>query len=639
MSFGIEPDRTEKDVDYDVDEENFLVDFVRFSRSKQVLNEEQAAIVQMAIATGMLADYEFYTSVIVTGGSAGGKSHMLNRVNFEAMSLANDAHGYVYELTGGSDKAGIDDEKIDSSRIAYFHELQKIPDEMLEFIKTISEDGSFKYGRNIPDPDAHGGRTTAHIERDPLPVVFSFADENEASAGKDQELRTRTVEVKVDENPQKNEGVHDSKWGGERIEIEGSEHEYMFDDPDMESAVKTHLRDMPRGVNVVIPYGNGAFEGDDWCAADVVRPMFNFARSESTRASANLAGLTMGSAILNYHARDTVCERCKERFGPEESQSYSYSCPHCDDAALHLIVEPHDVANVIACRRTLLATTHDLTEKKFAILDAILAVGGTADKSGTAVQATKQDIVEEIQKNEEISTLTKTEIDKLLDELDEHLIINKTDNPQDRRENLYIYDGGAVFKRPNVYKYPEKFDGVMDPIREQPITETIEEQLRELNAKMDATEEAETAESGQSTLADAGASSLDEVEQHVAERLSEVLGGKVVPQSVVDDDSLRTEHMVGATPVEYGRTVKDGSSDDGFQWKPSKDGDEVRPARAPSGADRTDGLLSPEHVVWDDDMGINDVERAVDRAIDSLKKKGVLKVESVEGGVRFAVEA
>jgi len=175
MDFGISADG-EKDVDYDIDEKNFLKDFVAFSRDNQVLNEQQSCVTLMATATGFFDDYEFFTSVIVTGSSSGGKSHMLNEVIFEAWQYADDVHDYIYELTGGSDKAGIDDEDIDDSKVAYFHELQKIPDEMLEFIKTVSEDGKFRYGRNVPDADAEGNRTTAHIERDPLPVVFSFAD-------------------------------------------------------------------------------------------------------------------------------------------------------------------------------------------------------------------------------------------------------------------------------------------------------------------------------------------------------------------------------------------------------------------------------------------------------------------------------
>lgn len=630
MAFGIEADKSDKDVDYQIDDENFLRDFVAFSRDNQVLNEEQASVVEMAIATGMLNDYSFFTSIIVTGGSAGGKSHMLDEVNFESLVYANDVHEHVYELTGGSDKAGIDDEEIDESRVAYFHELQKIPDEMLEFIKTVSEDGKFLYGRNIPDAEAEGNRSTAHIEREPLPVVFSFADENEAAAGKDQELRTRTVEVKVDENPEKNAGVHDMKWGGENITLPESEHDYIHsgeEAQDRDHAVKAHLRDMPTDVDAVIPYGNGKFEGDDWQAAAVVRPMFNFARSESTRASANLAGLTMGSALLNYHARDAACESCGTRYGPDEAQGHDYECPDCDDADLHIIVTETDVGNVIACRETLLATTHGLTEKKFAVLDAIRERGGQANPSGTAVQATKQDIIAEIQENDDIATLTKSEINDILEELDEHLIINIKDNPEDRRENLYVYDGAAAFDAPDIYAEYDRFADVEDPIRDQPIEQTIDEQLESLNAKMDSSSlsaddgVASSAESGDSgSLSDFGGDddvSLSDDAEAVADRLSDVLDGTVIPQSVVDDNGLKTQHMVGDSPVVY-------ENRDGERY--------VRPEREPSGADRVDGFMSPDGH-FDDESDFNAVEERVTSAIEELRETGVFEMSPTDDGV------
>lgn len=619
MSFGISADNTEKDVDYTIDDENFLADFVRFSRSRQVLNEEQALLTMMGLATGMMSDYEFYTSIIVTGSASGGKSHMLNNVIFDSTEYADDVHDWVYELTGGSDQAGINDPAIDNSRILYFHELQKIPDEMLEFIKTIAEDGEFRYGRSQSDPDAQGGFSTEHIERDPAPVIFSFADENTAAAGKDQELRSRTVEVKVDEGPEKNKGVHDMKWGGENITLEESHHEYIFDDPGMEHAVKAHLRDMPEDVDVVIPYGNSKFDGDDWCAADVVKPMFNFDASDSTRASANLAGLTMGSAILNYHARNAVCEKCMAVYGPDDAQSYGYDCPDCDDADLHIIASETDVGNLIACRETLLATTHDLTEKKFAVLDAILERGGQADKSGTAVQATKQDIIDEIQANDEIATLTKSEIESILTELDEKLIINIKDNPQDRRENLYVYDGGDVFTPPDIFQHYDRFESVIDPIRDHPIERTIESQQESLNAtmEMDALDGAASGDSGLDGYGGTNPSDLSDDATRVAERLSEQLDGYVVPREVWDANSLKVQHMVGDSPVEH---------DDGF----------VRPEREPSGADRVDGFMSPDE--WDGADDFNAVESRVEDAIAELRDEGVLHFDDVDDGKKVTVE-
>lgn len=621
MSFGIEADKTDRDVAYDIDEENFLADFVAFSRDNQVLNEEQAMVTLMGAATGLLDSNDYHTSVIVTGGASGGKSHMLDKVIMAAFEYAADVdEDFVYELTGGSDQAGINDPTLDDARFAYFHELQKIPDMMLEFIKTVAEDGEFRFGRSQADSDADGGFRTEHIEREPLPVLFSFADENEAEAGKDQELRSRTVEVKVDESEAKNAGVHDMKWGGEEISLPSNEHEYIRDAPDREHAIKAHIRDAPTDVDVVIPYGNGAFDGDDWRMAKVVKPMFNFARSESTRASTNLAGLVKGSAILNYHARDAVCEMCGTRYGPEDAQACGYECDDCDDAALYIVAAETDVSNLIACRPTLLATTHGLTEKKFAVLDAIRERGGRANASGTAVQATKQDIVDEIQKNDDIATMTKSEIEGILEELDEHLIINKKDNPEDRRENLYVYDGSAVFEPPNIYDDYDRFADAEDPIREQPIEQTIDMHLEELNAKMDtgsmaAAEAMHGAEGGLSDFGEGDVSPLDgcsEDAQAVAQRLHDVLDGTRIPADVVEANSLKVEHMVGDAPVD-------------------RDGDVIRPAREPRGDDRHDGFMLPEGPFEDAD-DFAEVEQRVNHAIEECRAEGVMEMDETEDG-------
>jgi DNA-binding MarR family transcriptional regulator/DNA-directed RNA polymerase subunit RPC12/RpoP len=375
---------------------------------------------------------------------------------------------------------------------------------------------------------------------------------------------------------------------------------------------------MPVGVDVLIPYGNGRFEGDDWCAADVVRPMFNFAATDSTRASANVAGLTMGSAMMNYHARDAACVECGQAFGPEKAQSLEYECPDCEDSDLQIVVERTDVGNVVACRETLLATTHGLTEKKFAVLDAIIERGGQADASGNKVHATKDDIIAGIQENDDIATLTKPQINNILEELDEKLIINIKDNPEDRRENLYEYDGSSVFKTPNVFD--GTFDSVECPITGQPIPAIAERQLESLNATMEVSSLAEAGSTDGGGLDSFGVASdadLTDVERAVAERVAEVLDGTTIPSDVVADNSLRATHMVGDTPVD-------------------RDGDFVRPAREPSGSDRVDGFMSPDNDVFDAD-DFDGVDEAVSEALASLRSKGVLDMQSGDDGVDVTV--
>jgi DNA-binding MarR family transcriptional regulator len=637
---NLDVDAAEREADHQI-HDNFFKDFVAFSRSNQLLNEPQAMITLMGMGTGLLEDWQDYQSLIVTGGSSSGKSHMLREVIMEALQYADRNHEWVYELTGGSDKAAVDDDELDMARIAYFHELQKVPDEMLEFIKSVSEDGGFQYGRNVADPESESGRTTVHIEKEPLSVIFSFADENESAAGSDQELRTRLIEVKVDENPEKNEGVHYAKWGERNIRMDSGD-EYMFDDEELAHAVKSHIRDVPVDTDVVLPTDDGRFSScsceqqscstsdecpnweqrDDWHAGVVTAPMFTFGRSESTRASAQLASLCKASALWNYHNRDAVCMECSTVYSRDEADEHDYECPDCtdDSEGLKIIAAPTDVVNLIECRPTLLATTHGLTEKKFAVLDAIQERGGQSRQSATAVQAPKQSIIEAIQQNDDIASMTKHEIESILDELDENLIINVVDNPEDRRENLYVYDGGATFEAPAIGEYYDHFADVHGPVRDEPIERTIERQQEDLNAKMDM--ESLTAESREDSsdgsLSGFGDedgpdhSAFDEDATAVAERLAETVDGYTVPSEVVEANTLKVSHMVGDSPIDV---------DDGV----------VRPEREPSGADRQGGFLAPEGV-FDDCDSFNDVDERVSKIIAELQSEGVFVMEPNDDG-------
>lgn len=599
-------DVDEKDVDREPHPDNFLFDVVEYSRSRQVLNESQTIVTLLIYATGLLPNWRDYVGGIITGGSSGGKSHMKQNVVDDMFAYVAD---WLYNPTGTSDLGMIDDPRWEQSKIGALNELQKIPDEMLEFLKSAhGDDGGFDYRRNAPDPDSEGGFSAVSIETEPKPTVFMLADENNMAV--EEELRTRLIEVKVDENPEKNKAVHRMKWGHERITIPSSEHAYVWDDEDLEHMVRAHIRDMDAAMDdiddVIIPTGDDRFEGDHWDASAVMEPLFNFGTSDSTRASSMLASLAKASAALNYHARDTV------EFEGETL----------------LVMEPTDVANLIECRDTLLATTHQLTEKKFAVIDAIVEGGVQANSSGTKIQATKQAIEQEIQENREITSLKQSQINNILEELEEDLIIQKTDNPDDRRQNLYIYDGSETFKSPNIEAYYDHFEDVRGPITDQPIERTVEEQLEDLNAKMDmeslGSRGAESPQTGFETVADTDLSSLSETAQIVAEPLSETLDDAVVPKSVMEENSLKIEHMLGIAPIdrEYvGDTL----------W--------VRPDEAPTGGHRRGTIMDPSDDHWDDEMDFSEVKVAIGDAIDELRETGIFDMDEREDGVAVTVEA
>lgn len=602
MPFQVAADAGDREVTREPHPDNIMHDIVEYSRSKQVLNEEQTILTLLIYVTGWLGSWSDYAGGVITGGSAGGKSHMKQNVVDSMFAYIDDA---LYSPTGFSPKAIQDDPEWDASMVAALNELQKIPDEVLEFLKSAhGDDGGFDYRRNVSDPDSESGFTAKKLTSEPKPVVFMLADEN--SFDVEAELRTRLVEIKVDENEEKNEGVHKMKWGHDHIELPSTDQTYIWDDPELDHMVRTHIKQMPDGIDVLIPTGDGNYPGDDWDAASVVGPMFNFKRSESARASSMIASLVKASALLNHHTRERVT---------------------IDDEEF-IVAEPTDVANIIICRETLLATTHGLTEKKFALLDAIMARGGQHSSKSTALQATKQSIIDEIQANPSIATMSKSEISELLDELDEKLIINKTDNPDDRRENLYVYDGSATFKKPDIYRHYDRFKSIIDPIRDQPLEQTIEDQLEELNAKMDVGSVAEQTITGDSEASEGGLSAfsgdsdgspteLSDAAEYVRERLQSTIDGKWVPARVLESNALKTEHMIGEVPVE-------------IETSENADGEKVEmivPERQPTGDDRQSGPLSPDNPLWDgrDDIRDHaDVERVLDEAIDELASSGLL---------------
>jgi hypothetical protein len=621
--------------------DNFFEDFVTFSRSKMVMNERQAMVVQMVIASAFLDDWRDYNSCVVTGSAAGGKSHMLREVTVASLDYAEEATDgdFLYELTGGSDKAAVDDDELDEAMAAYLHEMNKIPDEMMEMIKSLSEDGGFKYGRNVADDESESGRTTVKIEKEPIPILFAFADENEDSSGDDTELRSRLVEVKVDENEEKNRAVHKQKWGSKNLELPSASGKYIFDDPETEHAVKAHMRDVPRGINVVYPTGEGRFSGDTWHAGEVTAPMFNFKRSESTRASAYLGSLAKGSTVLNYHNRPTWCEDCGNEYTPDESRECEYVCECGED--LQLIMQPQDVGNLIDCRNVLMATTHNLTSKKFAIIDAIVEDGGPAttfdNVSSAAVMAEKQDIYGYIQAADDIATMSKYEIDSLLDELNDELLIQKRDHPDNATKNVYVFDGADIFQRPRIAQYYDAFESVTSPVSGDDITSVIDRQLERLNATMDTSMEAiETAadamsgassnastidspdsqESNQSASQTADGSlsafsddnddlpsEVSETAQRVCERLHDTLDGVTVPSRAQDD--LQLSHMLGVTPLD-------------------RDGNTVTPARQPNGGDRVDSFMSPDE--WDECESFDEVDELLTQAVGELRAEGYFEI-------------
>lgn len=598
-------------------DDNFVKTFVRYTRANMVSNEEQATIAFYGYVSGLLPNWEDYLGTLIRGGTSSGKSHMKREVLDSAFDFADNSYDWLYTATAGSDQSMINDDDFDDARIGAFNEFNQMPNPLREFLKRIVEDGGYTYGRSKADDDAEGGFTNEKFSRDPMAIVFSIADENETVV--DPEMRSRMVEIQVDEGPAKNKAVHRMKHGHTNITLPDSDHEYVHESTDLDYAVKKHIKEIPVDTDVVIPTGEGRFEGDEWDEADVTEPLFNFARSESTRASAAVSSMVKASALVNYHSRDTI---------EESGETY-------------IVAEPQDVGNVLLARRTLMALTHNLTRKKFLVLKAFIEDGApyeSPDSSAQAKQMTKDGVITYIQGRDDIPTFSKSQITSILDELDEDLVINKMDHPEDARQNIYVYDPSKQFKPPNIYDYYEQFKDVTDPVRDQPIETTIEQQLAELNATMTGGEMAdpkieETVSANDSDDADEGLSAFEESDggsdaelsqtaQQVAERLQTTMDDEWVPARILDSDDLVVTHMLGISPTgTVDTTLADGTVVDA-----------VIPKRDPKYEDRDGTLASPDHDHWADGKTVDEVNEALDSAIRELQQAGVFTVETDQAG-------
>lgn len=552
--------QVDKDVEYDVHDKNVLYDVVAWSRARQVLNEEQSCATLLIALTGLLPDHKDYAAGYISGGSSGGKTHMRDEVILPLFALKKE---WIYTTTSSSAKALIDDEDLDHAKIAMLNEMNKIPPEMMEFLKSIfGDDGGHEYSRNKPDPDSDSGFKAVKVSSDPKPFIFMLADENKMEI--EAELETRMIEIKVDETEDKNMAVHDMHWGHRHLKLKDAPFEYVYDAPELRYALQQHVANIPVDTPVVLPTGEGRFDGDDWDAAAITKPMFLFSRSQSTRASRMVSSLVKASALFNYHARPTTM---MEKDG---------------EMVEHIIATREDVANIIAIRKTLMNVTHGLDEKKLAIIDAILETGGVADASGSALQATRKQIEKHVNQNKNISTIGKNEVKKLLEEMNDMYLLDIQQNPADNREYIYVYNGTETLDRPAI---DAGFKTVFDPILDQPVSETIRGQQERLGAKNPSDiimNEPEASDSPAETT---------DVDAKVLEHLRSFDGTTV---NLSDLSGIEVEHMLGIVPVGETATQED-----------------------------IDGtIMDPDNDVWPNGLSVGDVRSRINNSLSTLRSAG-----------------
>jgi len=461
------------------------------------------------------------------------------------------------------------------------------------------EDEEFRY--KITGDGRGADRAVDEIVREAMPYWFLYAQYEP-----DFEMWDRLLKVPVHESKEKNDGVARTQWDHREISFGEDSDRYIFDYSSGEQAIREHIRQLPQDARVKIPAGEAEF---GWDAYRYARPMFDIGRSETNRVSSQIANLVRASALLNHKNRE---KRTIEIPGEGSKEGV-------------IIASKQDVANILACRDVLLATTHQLDHKRKAICVAIDEVGGTKRaapiKHPKDRQGQPKSIMGYLRKSDS-SFVKRPQIQAMLGDLIDNGLVDKLEGAGDGGRSLYEFQSWQELAKFDIDEsFKSTFEGCDDPFTERDFIATarhINDGLTP-NAKefMSEGESTVKSDSGQVTLSSDESADIDvdlaPHEQHVADLLRQTLGGEVIGNLDEHEPSIR--EMIGLVPL--------GEDDDSA---------------------RIDGtILSPDHSVWShgpDDWvtTVSEAEMEIENALRTLTTEGVFQTSVTETRDGEAIE-
>ena len=617
----------EESVDYDLSD-NIAEDLVEYSRGNVVGNEEVFLMVNWQYGTAWMYPMERYTNSVLIGPSAGGKTQVQKAAK---KLIPSDLTYTATELTGSA--AQDDGDAWNTSLLAPLDEIDKIGDTVREFLKSMAgEDGGYKKKRSVQDDDSETGRSTITLENQAMPYQVLFAPEG----GKESiphELDSRMLKLYVEDNKYIREAIGRKEAGHTKINVRGLDAEYIYDTKELEGAIRSHYRQLPTVTETKkgSKYRRGASYAKlpEWVWYST-RDIFNFETTSTNRFFGMVFNCMRSSAVLNHHNRKMTTKVVDG----EVVDAY--------------LVEPQDVANVLCCQRTLLGTTHQLDPQKRAILNAVRQLTDANGEGATLSQ------IKDWLSSKDMSVPSKSTLRRILKEdLAEGFYIKVRDNDGPRGADLFVYRSRGSISPPRVYNISElmerngeevgeydydvddPFDGVVDPIRDQPFKQTVEEfedEVIQSDLESGAVDAADNDDSGtmsaaaamrdgnasdsqMSLSAAAGDSDEDdedpfdtEIEEWVYEAVDETCGEDGRPFKA-DDPPVEDYHAMGIV-------------------------DEDTPVRE---AETTGTALDPTHDVWDldtrdDDFVVTeaDCKRELSNAWQSLIEKGLITLDDTQ---------
>lgn len=577
--------------DYELSD-NVVEDLVQYTRSKTVKNEEQFVLTTLSYLSGFMDSASHYVCYVLIGTAGSGKSHLQNTVE----ELFPD--DYLYMATSGTDKSIIYDDGWEDAYFASLDELQKPSEELIEILKSLhgGEDGEFRY--KITGDGQGADRDVDEIVRSAVPYGFLYAQYEP-----DFEMWDRLLKLPVHESKDKNDGVAATQWDHSMVSFGDSDKEYMRDFSEGEKALCRHIQNLPKDARVKIPAGEEEF---GWDAYEYARPLFDIGRSETNRVSGQVANLVRASALLNHKNR-------------EKREVYIDNEGWQDGV---IIANKQDVANIFATRDVLLATTHQLDQKRKAICVAIDEVGGTRRTAPIKHPKDREGQPKSIMgylRQTNASFVKRPEIEAMLADLQNNGLVEKLEGAGDNGRNLYQFQSWQSLGKLDIdNKFKDDFADCHDPFDDKPFID----KARELNENLTPTasefmgETEVSTDSGQSQATLGGEQQSVDIdlaphEQEVADMLRETVDGEVIED--LDEHEPSPRELLGI--------VEMGEDDDALET--------------------TEGtILDPNHAVWNhgpDDWveTTNHAETEIENALRTLTVEGVMNTsvtQTTDGG-------
>jgi hypothetical protein len=603
--------------------DNVAEDIVYVTRGNVIGNEQQTYIIHTGLKTGWMWSSDRQVNTIITGPSAVGKS--VSQGGATDMLPMEQA----YTATNTSSKGVLDDSSWEESLFAPLDEWQKIPKELTELIKSVSggADDKYEYVRSKSGSNDSDEREARRIVKKAKPYNFLYAQH-----ALDHELSTRLVFLPIDDDQHIRDAIIRKEAGHTNISVDGHANDYIYKTTTREKALREHYRGLPTEMDDDDNLrGSVDVELPPWVHY-AVEPIFDVSRTETNRVASQVYNLIRGATLDNYHVRDTI----EKTVDSKELTAY--------------VAEPQDVANVLSCRETLLATTHRLTPQKRMLLDALRAHEGIGESgSDGASGVTLQTIREWLDDKSVVSVPRKDKMRDMLGELENQFYVSIHERAApDGSSHLYEFESLRDIGVPRIHGLAEHmsdeeiersrelnhgidletpFAEATDPFRDQPFHETVAELRDELTEDaMDVARKQEEAWAQDVT---------DGEEDNALTAAMGTSGDEGLGAFSEDDDVDVTEEL---SPTETAVYEQLRAEADGNEF--TEDAEEFHllgVASEPQDLteiDVTGTLYDPAHELWDrvdkPDEWVStqsEAEREIEQATKALQQEGILRFD------------